>query len=306
MRGVLPVRMEWGRVLNMRRLIAVVIFLFAGMQPSFVWAGTVLPVVNEEDLIRAAECFQQADWNGAEAGYLKVTQSPNVELRIRAFQGLSELYKKIHAHKKRRRVEQKLEMEKSFYEQLVPSSLLHYESYIVCQGDSYHQLAVGRGISEAWLRKINRQKELMAGMRIFIPVDQDNIFIDKGLRRLVWFRGATIIKIYSIAIGKKETETPEGDYRIVDKIANPTWYKEHEVIPPGDPKNLLGTRWLGLDHKGYGIHGTKNPHSIGLAASHGCVRMLNRDVEELFDWIPIGTRVLIQNTAAVDHSTPNG
>ena len=64
------------------------------------------------------------------------------------------------------------------------------------------------------------------------------------------------------------------------------------VIPPGKA-NPLGTRWIGLSRKGYGIHGTNNPRSIGRRASHGCIRMRNRDVEELFEMVAVGDRVEI-------------
>ena len=265
--------------------------------------GRAEPVVlspDEEMLSRAGDRLKTADWNAAESLYLKAAQSPDVLTRIHAYEGLRDVYRKVKATKKRQGAERNLSKEKKFYEQLLPLTLDHYDSYVVRPGDSYHKLAVTRGISETRLKTVNSRKKLVTGDRILIPIERDNLFIDKEKRRLVWFRGEEIIKIYPIAVGKKETETPEGDYRIIEKIANPTWYKEHEVIPPGDPKNLLGTRWLGLNHKGYGIHGTKHPNSIGSAASHGCIRMLNRDVEELFEWVPIGTRVLIQNQTAPD------
>jgi hypothetical protein len=57
------------------------------------------------------------------------------------------------------------------------------------------------------------------------------------------------------------------------------------------PANPLGTRWMGLGYKGYGIHGTNMPLSIGKAASHGCIRMRNQDVEDLFERVQIGDPV---------------
>ena len=64
------------------------------------------------------------------------------------------------------------------------------------------------------------------------------------------------------------------------------------MIPPG-PGNPVGTRWIGLDKKGYGIHGTNAPHSIGKAASHGCIRMRQHDLEELFATVRGGDQVEI-------------
>jgi lipoprotein-anchoring transpeptidase ErfK/SrfK len=66
------------------------------------------------------------------------------------------------------------------------------------------------------------------------------------------------------------------------------------VVPPG-PSNPLGTRWLGLSVKGFGIHGTNVPQSIGKNASHGCIRMRNSDVEELFELVQVGDAVEIYN-----------
>ena len=70
-------------------------------------------------------------------------------------------------------------------------------------------------------------------------------------------------------------------------VSNPAWYGPGKVIAPGR-SNPLGTRWLGLNRKSYGIHGTNEPRSIGRNASHGCVRMRNRDVEDLFARVAVG------------------
>ena len=76
-------------------------------------------------------------------------------------------------------------------------------------------------------------------------------------------------------------------------MENPVWYHKGEIVPPGTPDNFLGTRWLGFDLPQYGIHGTVEPQLIGQSVSHGCVRMHNEDVEELFTYIPYGTKVKI-------------
>lgn len=104
---------------------------------------------------------------------------------------------------------------------------------------------------------------------------------------------------YSIAHGTPEHPTPTGEFRVVDKVRDPTWIppdslwaKEAEITPPG-PENPLGTRWLGLDSKLVGIHGTPYPATIGSRASHGCLRMRMNDVEEVFEQVGVGTRVVI-------------
>jgi len=98
-------------------------------------------------------------------------------------------------------------------------------------------------------------------------------------RRLYLIKEGKIFKSYPVGIGKILTPTPKGTYRIINKALN-----------PGGP---YGSRWLGLNRKGYCIHGTNNPASIGKLVSHGCIRMYNKDVIELFNIVPIGTVVKI-------------
>jgi lipoprotein-anchoring transpeptidase ErfK/SrfK len=74
---------------------------------------------------------------------------------------------------------------------------------------------------------------------------------------------------------------------------NPTWFKAGAVVPAASPENILGTRWMGLDKPGYGIHGTTDPQSLGKQVTQGCVRLSNRDVEELYTIVPLGTEVTI-------------
>jgi L,D-transpeptidase ErfK/SrfK len=109
-------------------------------------------------------------------------------------------------------------------------------------------------------------------------------------RKLALIEGNNVIKVYDIAVGKPSTPSPSGEFQIVNHIANPTWYGPDKVVGPG-VGNPVGTRWMGLNVRGYGIHGTNAPGSIGKAASHGCIRMRNRDVEELFELVGVGVTV---------------
>lgn len=106
-------------------------------------------------------------------------------------------------------------------------------------------------------------------------------------RKLALIENGRVVKIYSTAVGAAASPTPIGTYKIIQRVANPTWYGPDKVVGPGKD-NPVGTRWLGLNRKGYGIHGTNNPRSIGKRASHGCVRMRNRDVEDLFARVAVG------------------
>lgn len=109
-------------------------------------------------------------------------------------------------------------------------------------------------------------------------------------RKLALLEGDQVLKVYDIAVGKTSTPSPTGEFTIISHIANPTWYGPKKIVGPG-PGNPVGTRWMGLSAKGYGIHGTNAPGSIGKAASHGCIRMRNRDVEELFKLVGVGVTV---------------
>ena len=101
-------------------------------------------------------------------------------------------------------------------------------------------------------------------------------------------------KYYKVGIGK-ENRTPEGIFLVYGKVMDPIWERKgYEPIQPGDPRNVLGSRWMKLKPikgtvmvgSGYGIHGTTQPDSVGTPASQGCIRMRNDQVEELFDIIP--------------------
>jgi lipoprotein-anchoring transpeptidase ErfK/SrfK len=103
---------------------------------------------------------------------------------------------------------------------------------------------------------------------------------------------ARIISVYDVAVGAPVSPSPIGRFTIVTRIPHPTYYRPGVVIGPG-AGNPLGTRWIGLNEKGFGIHGTDEPGSIGLAKSHGCIRLRNRDVERLFEKVRAGDVVEI-------------
>jgi len=111
-------------------------------------------------------------------------------------------------------------------------------------------------------------------------------------RQLVVLEDGNVIARFSVAVGAEVSPTPTGEFRIISRVSNPTYYRPGTVIPAGKD-NPLGTRWLGLSRKGYGIHGTNAPRSIGTAASHGCIRLRNGDMERLFTILRVGDVVEI-------------
>jgi lipoprotein-anchoring transpeptidase ErfK/SrfK len=111
-------------------------------------------------------------------------------------------------------------------------------------------------------------------------------------RKLALIENDRVVRTYRVAVGANESPTPVGMFTIVNRISNPAYYHPGKVIPAG-ADNPLGTRWIGLSIKGIGIHGTDTPSSIGFPRSHGCIRMRNSDVEELFDRLKRGDVVAV-------------
>jgi lipoprotein-anchoring transpeptidase ErfK/SrfK len=128
----------------------------------------------------------------------------------------------------------------------------------------------------------------------------ETIVINRALNRLSLYDRAKLIHTFPVATGQSIYPTPKGVWHIVVKWKNPWWYppvqddwaKGLKPVPPG-PSNPLGTRWMGLNAPGVGIHGTDEPTSIGYSASHGCIRMQVPDAEWLFDRVDVGTTVYI-------------
>jgi lipoprotein-anchoring transpeptidase ErfK/SrfK len=122
---------------------------------------------------------------------------------------------------------------------------------------------------------------LQASRRIVVSVPD---------RKLALLEDGRVVKIYDVAVGAPVSPSPTGEFQIAQRLVNPTFYKPGVVIGPGQG-NPLGTRWMGLSVKGFGIHGTNRPDSIGKKASHGCIRLRNSDVEDLFARVQVGDRV---------------
>jgi lipoprotein-anchoring transpeptidase ErfK/SrfK len=109
-------------------------------------------------------------------------------------------------------------------------------------------------------------------------------------RRLALVEDGQVKKVYSVAVGKPSTPSPVGTFTIERRAMNPTYSHNGRIVLPG-PGNPVGTRWMGLSIRGYGIHGTNEPNSIGKAASHGCIRMGKADLEEFYTMVAVGDTV---------------
>jgi len=180
--------------------------------------------------------------------------------------------------------------------------------YEVRAGDSLVKIAAKFNTTVGALQRANKSKLqsdsalIFPGMVLHVYQGTWSIVVVKTRFALLLMDGERLFKYYPVAIGRQD-RTPVGTFVIGrDKLREPAWTPPGRNIPYGDPANVLGTRWLGLTPtgqtpatlKGYGIHGTWEPDSIGTAASEGCVRMNNSDVEELFDIVPAGAEVRIK------------
>jgi hypothetical protein len=127
-----------------------------------------------------------------------------------------------------------------------------------------------------------------------------SILIDRGHHSLTIYRDNKVVKRFPVAVGQSIYPTPVGAFHIIVKERDPWWYPPTydawaanlKPVPPG-PSNPLGTRWMGIDSPGVGIHGTDAPASIGYSESHGCIRMQVPDAEWVFEHVDVGTPVWI-------------
>ena len=136
---------------------------------------------------------------------------------------------------------------------------------------------------------------------IFPETFKGGILVNTAELRLYYFsEHGDSVKTFPIGIGDLARPTPEGRFRIGERVFKPTWTvppslkKKYRVktIPPG-PDNPLGEYWLGLDDSRYGIHGTNFPWSVGRMVTRGCIRMYPEDIRLLYNNAPVGTPVKI-------------
>jgi lipoprotein-anchoring transpeptidase ErfK/SrfK len=120
--------------------------------------------------------------------------------------------------------------------------------------------------------------------------DQREIIVSLEDRKLALIEDGEVKKVYTVAVGKPSTPSPEGTFTIQRRVVNPTYHHDGKTVLPG-LHNPVGTRWMGLSKAGYGIHGTNEPKSVGKASSHGCIRMAQADLEEFYGMVAVGDTV---------------
>ena len=166
--------------------------------------------------------------------------------------------------------------------------------YEIKPGDTLTKIAKEYKTTIDLIMKSNNLSDdkILPGRKIKVWTAPFSIAVDKSQNILILKTNEEIIKTYIVSTGVNNS-TPPGNFKIVNKLQNPHWYKAGAIVPPNSPENILGTRWLGFNSPGYGIHGTTDPQSLGRQVTKGCVRMSNAEVEDLYIIVPVGTEVAI-------------
>jgi lipoprotein-anchoring transpeptidase ErfK/SrfK len=186
---------------------------------------------------------------------------------------------------------------------LTPRQMPEKKDHVVQRGESLDKIARKYGTTVELVQISNRLSNagrIRAGDVLRVFAGKFRLEVSKSRNDLIVYLGDRFFKRYSVGTGKFG-KTPEGTFEITERIKEPAWWRpDGKGVPYGDKENILGTRWMTLratgttpDVRGYGIHGTWQPESIGKAESAGCIRMKNEDVEEMFTLMPVGTPVTI-------------
>ncbi len=252
----------------------------------------------EEENPPADEPVRTAKANGSKSSKLRSTNERLTEIDklidagevLSAHEMLSEWYDAEPDHQPdlQERIDQTAQM-------LFFSPQPHIEEpYVVQPGDQLRKVGKKYHVPWEFISRVNRidPRKIRAGQKLKVFTGPFTAEVDISEYRLTLKWKGLYVKSYLVGVGTKGT-TPLGEFVVKDKLIDPVYYgQEGEVIANDDPDNPLGERWIDIGDS-YGIHGTIEPDSIGKAMSKGCIRMLNDDVEEVYDFLDIGSTVVI-------------
>ncbi|MGE5192638.1 MAG: L,D-transpeptidase family protein [Deltaproteobacteria bacterium] len=171
---------------------------------------------------------------------------------------------------------------------------MYFEPYVVKPGDQLRVVGQRYKLSWEYIAKLNHAdaRKIRMGQKLKIVPGPFAAVVFLDRYELVVHLNGSFVKSYRVGVGKDGT-TPVGTFIVKNKMVDPTYYGPEGVIAHDDPNNPLGERWIDIGDS-YGIHGTIDPQSIGKNESRGCIRMLNPDVEEVYDFLVMGSEVRIQ------------
>jgi len=161
---------------------------------------------------------------------------------------------------------------------------------------SREKLAMGSNALLLWNLGSLDPKKLRAGQKLLLPVETLSVHVHLRLRRMGIYIGDWFVKEFRVGIGAEDTPTPLGTFSVHSREKNPDWWQPGgKPIPFGDPRNALGSAWIAIESDewpltaGYGIHGTNKPRTVGTRCSNGCVRLVNAEATEMYDWVRTGS-----------------
>jgi len=166
--------------------------------------------------------------------------------------------------------------------------------YEVKRGDTLEKIAKKFNTTVDLIKKSNNLKSnlIRVNQRLRIWTQGFSCVVDKSQNILILKSNEEVMKTYVVSTGKNNS-TPVGTFKIVNKLVDPVWFKTGAIVLPESPENILGSRWLGFDLAGYGIHGNTQSEMIGKQITQGCIRMIEKDVQEIYDLLPVGTEITI-------------
>ena len=168
-------------------------------------------------------------------------------------------------------------------------------AYRVRPGDTLDQIAETYNVAPRLLAKINGIRDprpLEPGEELKVIRGPFDALIDLDKLELTLNLQGRYAGRFSIGTGN-DCPQLEGSYKVREKMISPTYYGDKRPIGADDPDNPLGKRWIGLDNR-IGIHGTNDPRNVGAVAKRGTICLGDRDIDDVFDILTIGSRVVIR------------
>lgn len=266
--------------------------LIAEEQPAESPASSDPPAVesetNTEPPVRVAERSKEQQ---STFDFTEIDRQIKAGQVVEAHKALSKLY--WQQPDLRSRVQERIDLTaKAIY--FSPQPHLQ-EPHVVQAGDQLRKIATKHHVPWQYLAKLNRTdpKRLREGQKLKVIDGPFGVVVTLSDFELTLHLGGQYVRSYSCCIGKNNS-TPTGKFKVLNKVTSPQYTDpDGKVFSGTDPKNPLGTHWLDLGDS-YGIHGTIEPDSIGKAESRGCIRLLNADVNEVYDLLDTGAEVVIR------------